>query len=142
MKYRTEKRHLAKALTWRFVGTLDSFLLTWVITDDFQAGINISSVTTITKFIWYYLHEQIWFKSSIIKATQRHVLKTLTWRIVGTTDTILFGFIIIGDPWVGLQIGLVETISKLLLYYMHERIWYKVNFGLDRRILNNVKKTE
>ena len=141
MKYSTKKRHFAKALTWRFVGTLDSFLLTWLITDDIQTGINISSVTTITKFIWYYLHEQIWFKSSIIKATQRHILKTLTWRIVGTTDTILFGFIIIGNPWVGLKIGLVETISKLLLYYMHERIWYKVNFGIDRRILKNVKKT-
>ena len=33
----------------------------------------------------------------------------------------------------GLKIGLFETISKMILYFGHEKLWYKINFGLDKR---------
>lgn len=55
----------------------------------------------------------------------RHILKTITWRIVGTIDTILLGYIITGNISTGLKIGGVELITKMLLYYIHERVWYK-----------------
>ena len=55
----------------------------------------------------------------------RHILKTITWRIVGTIDTIVLSWIITGDFKLGLKIGGVEVITKMILYYLHERVWYK-----------------
>ncbi len=77
----------------------------------------------------------ILFKDPSIK---RHVAKTVTWRIVGTVDTMLIGWLITGNPITGLKIGGIELITKMILYYFHERIWYKMNLGLPHR--NSKKK--
>jgi len=63
---------------------------------------------------------------------KRHILKTLTWRIVGTLDTILISWLITGSIEAGIGIGGAEFITKTLLYYFHERIWYKFDFGITR----------
>ena len=39
-----------------------------------------------------------------------------------TIDTILFGWFLTGNPFTGLKIGGVETISKMILYFGHEKI--------------------
>jgi uncharacterized membrane protein len=64
---------------------------------------------------------------------KRHIFKTITWRIIGTIDTILLGWFVSGDPTIGLSVGGLELISKMVLYYFHERIWYKSNFGIVKR---------
>jgi uncharacterized membrane protein len=61
---------------------------------------------------------------------KRHIAKTFTWRLVGTIDTILLGWLISGDPTIGLKVGGLELFTKMILYYFHERIWYKTKFGL------------
>ena len=63
---------------------------------------------------------------------QRHIAKTLTWRIVGTIDTMLLGWLISGDTIIGLQIGGLELFTKMILYYIHERVWYKSNYGVKK----------
>ena len=63
---------------------------------------------------------------------KRHVAKTLTWRIIGTIDTFLLSWLITGDPIVGLSIGGVEVFTKMILYYLHERTWIKINWGIQR----------
>ena len=64
---------------------------------------------------------------------KRHIAKTLTWRIIGTIDTMLIGYLITGDIKIGLSIGGIEVISKMVLYYLHERVWYKSKFGIDEK---------
>ncbi len=64
---------------------------------------------------------------------RRHILKTITWRIVGTTDTMLLGWFITGSPMVGLKISSIELLTKMFLYYFHERAWYRFNFGINNR---------
>lgn len=64
---------------------------------------------------------------------KRHILKTITWRIVGTLDTMLLGWFISGDPTVGLSIGGLEFVTKTILYYLHERAWYRYDFGVHRK---------
>ena len=127
------KRHLAKSFSWRFIGTLDTLVFAWLITGDLNEGLSISGITTFTKLVWYYLHERWWFKSSIADSNKRHIIKTFSWRGIGTLDTILFGWLITGNPFTGLKIGGIETASKMLIYFAHEKLWYKINFGLDRR---------
>jgi len=64
---------------------------------------------------------------------KRHIAKTITWRIVGTIDTILLSWLITGNLAVGLTIGGVEVMTKMILYFAHERVWYKwVKFGLKK----------
>jgi uncharacterized membrane protein len=96
-------------------------------------------ITTCTKILWYYIHERLWFKSAITNINKRHLIKTLSWRVIGTLDTIIFGWIITGNPLTGMKIGAADTISKMLLYFGHEKFWYKINYGLDKR--NKNKKT-
>ena len=62
----------------------------------------------------------------------RSILKTISWRIVGTLDTMALGWIITGDPLLGVKIGGLELITKFVLYYIHERIWLKSKYGIKK----------
>ena len=62
----------------------------------------------------------------------RTILKTISWRIVGTLDTMALGWIITGDPLLGVKIGGLELITKFDLYYIHERIWLKSKYGIKK----------
>ena len=66
-------------------------------------------------------------------SVKRHIAKTITWRMVGTVDTVILAWIVTGNPFVGLTIGGLEMITKMILYYLHERVWFKVNLGLPNR---------
>tara|TARA_B100000085_G_scaffold282896_1_gene312417 strand:+ start:444 stop:656 length:213 start_codon:yes stop_codon:yes gene_type:complete len=63
---------------------------------------------------------------------KRHIFKTITWRIVGTLDTFLLSWLITGSIKIGAAISVVEIVTKMILYYLHERAWYKLSrFGID-----------
>ncbi len=132
------KRHIAKSVTWRIIGTLDTILLAWLITGDPLTGLKIGFAEVITKMVLYYLHERVWFRirAGITKngdSKKRHIAKTITWRMVGTIDTMILAWVISGNPMVGLKVGGAEVMTKMVLYYLHERAWYKVDFGLKQR---------
>ena len=59
----------------------------------------------------------------------RSVFKAISWRIVGTLDTMALGWILTGNPIMGLKIGALELFTKFILYYVHERIWLQSKFG-------------
>lgn len=54
------------------------------------------------------------------------LLKAISWRIVGTIDTIMISFILTGKISLAVSIGGVEVITKMALYYLHERAWIKL----------------
>ena len=132
------KRHLAKTITWRLVGTLDTVVLSWIITGNPFTGLKIGASELVTKMILYYAHERVWIHLGIADSRRRHILKTITWRIIGTFDTVMLSWFITGSAQTGLQIGGVEVVTKMILYYFHERAWYRINFGLDKQ--NRAKK--
>ena len=59
----------------------------------------------------------------------RSIIKAVSWRIVGTLDTMCLGWLITGSPLIGLKIGALELITKMVLYYIHERAWLQSKFG-------------
>jgi len=61
-----------------------------------------------------------------VKAERRHILKTFTWRIIATLTTTVIAWLVTGDPMIGLKVGGIEFVIKMLLYYIHEKAWYKV----------------
>ena len=56
---------------------------------------------------------------------KRHAAKTMTWRIVATSTTVIIAWNVTGDWRVGLGVGGIEFPTKMLLYYLHERVWYR-----------------
>lgn len=142
-----QKRHIAKTISWRLVGTMDTFMLSWFVTGNPFTGLKIGLTETITKMVLYFLHERAWFKldlnRNLEKSRNRHLFKTITWRVIGTTDTVLLGWIFSGDPFTGLKIGGLELITKMLLYYLHERVWFQSNFGvIEDRELDDEEQQE
>lgn len=132
----SHKRHLAKTITWRIVGTIDTILLSWLITGNPFTGLKIGLSEVLTKMVLYYFHERAWLKIGVENSRKRHLIKTITWRMIGTLDTILLSWLITGNPETGIKIGIVEVITKMILYYLHERAWYQINFGLDKQQRN------
>ncbi len=61
--------------------------------------------------------------------TSRSIVKTISWRITGTIDTMVISFFITGNLTMALSIGTVEVFTKMVLYFGHERIWNKIKFG-------------
>tara|TARA_Y100000385_G_scaffold284301_1_gene342097 strand:+ start:3932 stop:4132 length:201 start_codon:yes stop_codon:yes gene_type:complete len=60
--------------------------------------------------------------------TQRRKIsayKTLTWRVIATADTFIISYIITGRLLFATSIASIEIITKMCLYYWHERLWDK-----------------
>ena len=71
---------------------------------------------------------------------KRHLLKTLTWRVIASTDTLLIGWFLTGSWKIGSSIACIEIVTKMLLYYFHERLWYRTKFLIKKT--NNKQKTK
>ncbi|MEM9361113.1 MAG: DUF2061 domain-containing protein [Bacteroidota bacterium] len=60
---------------------------------------------------------------------KRSIAKSVSWRIVGTLDTVLISWIITGTLSLAFSIGMVELVTKMVLYFFHERIWNRISWG-------------
>lgn len=70
-------------------------------------------------------------------------IKSVSWRIVGTLDTIIISYFITGRVTVALSIGSVEVITKTILYYFHERLWAHIHkIRINPWIKSNKKQYE
>ena len=126
-------RHALKSISWRIIGTIDTFLLSYIITGSISFGLSISGLDFFSKLLLYYFHERIWFLSKIRNANKRHILKTFSWRVVGSLTTLIIAWIVTGHQLTGFKVGFLETLTKMILYYLHEKMWYRINFGLNNR---------
>lgn len=61
----------------------------------------------------------------------RSILKTISWRTIGTLDTIAISWVLTGKVETALAIGSVELVTKMILYFGHERLWNAINFGKE-----------
>lgn len=59
----------------------------------------------------------------------RSVVKSISWRTLGTLDTMIVSYFITGSLAMAASIGSIEVVTKMILYYFHERGWNKINFG-------------
>lgn len=56
----SHSRSVIKALSWRTLGTLDTFVISWAMTGHVAMAGSIAGIEIVTKIAWYYLHERIW----------------------------------------------------------------------------------
>jgi len=148
-------RSLAKAFSWRAVGTLDTLILSYVLitylgplvgmdpeasnAEILETASYIALAEVATKLVLYYLHERFWVKlgwgvtmedGKRRDTHKRTATKTTTWRVLASLDTILLAFIFTGNIATAISIGGFEVITKLFLYYFHERVWARLPFGI------------
>ena len=153
------KRHITKALSWRIIASVDTWIIGWFLityageitlfnnnlepkikNNAVKAATAITFLELTTKTLLYYIHERVWYKLgwSNINQKYRHLIKTFSWRLIGAIDTILLVFIVFyfmfsstqGAAAVAISMFSIEVITKMFLYYFHERMWFISNWGV------------
>jgi len=141
----TPFRSVTKGVSWRIFASIDTFFLSWfILGNPIHAG-SIAGLEILTKILLYFLHERFWniipFGRGLTGkvAHWRSLIKGITWRFVGSIDTVLLSWFISGKILSSIKIGGTEIITKILLFYIHERIWVKIKWGRvfeEKMILN------
>lgn len=58
----------------------------------------------------------------------RSLSKAITWRVTGTIDTFIISWIITGQALLASGIALTEILTKIILFWAHERIWNRISW--------------
>jgi uncharacterized membrane protein len=61
-------------------------------------------------------------------------MKAVTWRIIGSLDTMVVSYLVTGRLTLAFAIGSVEVFTKMILYYAHERAWNKIQLGRNSQL--------
>ena len=61
--------------------------------------------------------------------TVRSLAKAISWRITGTIDTFLISWLITGHVLLATGIAFTEIMTKVFLFWLHERVWNKIDWG-------------
>ena len=72
----------------------------------------------------------------------RSIVKGATWRIIGTLDTIFLSFIFTGKIEKALKIGFIELFTKIFLFWLHERVWFKLPLGIEEITENGITQNK
>ncbi len=64
-----------------------------------------------------------------LETHMRSIVKALTWRVLATAITFSVAWIVLGKVGKAAEIGLLDTLIKLGVYYSHERTWNRLQFG-------------
>ena len=123
-------RSLAKAVSWRIIGTLDTFIWSLLITKQAIAAGSIASTETVTKIGLFYLHERAW--RLFVWAPHSHarsLAKAVSWRFIGSLDTFILSMIFTGRLRYAVSIASAEALTKIVLFYLHERAWRMIRWG-------------
>lgn len=67
----------------------------------------------------------------------RSAIKTISWRTIGTIDTMVISYFVTGNLIWAVSIGSIEVFTKMILYYFHERAWDTTNFGRTKMVKND-----
>lgn len=136
----SKKRHILKTFTWRVIATSTTFILTLIFFRDDPNATSKASwvavVETTIKMLLYYYHERVWFNFKIrVKSAIRHIMKTFSWRVIASASTFLIAWMFFRDDPSAVEkatgIALVESVLKMLFYYLHERAWHRSKYGLE-----------
>ena len=61
---------------------------------------------------------------------KRHLAKALTYRVFGSAGTAAIAYFATGDARIGVAVGVIDSVAKIGIYYLHERVWYRIRWGV------------
>jgi len=59
----------------------------------------------------------------------RSLVKAVSYRVLGSAATAMIAFVFTHKPMLSLGVGVADMVTKIGLYYLHERIWERIHFG-------------
>ncbi|WP_324025531.1 DUF2061 domain-containing protein [Maribacter sp. BPC-D8] len=59
----------------------------------------------------------------------RSIAKAFSWRVIGTIDTLIISYLLTGEFSVAASIASIDFVTKMILYFFHERFWNLVKWG-------------
>lgn len=65
------------------------------------------------------------FMTSEQESVKKGIAKTVTWRIIATLTTMMLVLIFTRQIELALTVGVLETVTKTIFYFAHERLWSK-----------------
>jgi uncharacterized membrane protein len=65
----------------------------------------------------------------VVHERRRSLAKTVVYRLLSLALTVLVAFVVLRDAATALDLGLIATAAKLVVYYLHERLWARVEWG-------------
>lgn len=68
----------------------------------------------------------------MIDTNSRSIAKTISWRLTGSFSTFMISYLILGSFSIAGSIAVIQIVANTLLYYLHERVWNKVNWGRSK----------
>ncbi len=130
----TTQRSLVKAFSWRLIGSLDTFFISLIVTGKALIAAPIAVSEVMTKIILYFFHERIWNiipwgRNQLKSSPIRSLVKSISWRTLGTIDTIILSYFFTGNIYHAFSIGGIELFTKIALYFIHERVWAQIKWG-------------
>ena len=144
-------RSILKSISWRVLGSIDTIILATLLTGGLLGtATKIGIAEVLTKTVLYFLHERIWSYADFgqrdhispryrkghalhrkaSEGIRRSAAKTASWRILASLDTTLLSWLFTGSIAIAAAIGGLEILTKLFLYFLHERLWARLRIGL------------
>lgn len=59
----------------------------------------------------------------------RSIVKAVSWRVVGTLDTLIVSYLLTGEIALATSIASIDFVTKMILYFFHERVWNRIKWG-------------
>lgn len=59
----------------------------------------------------------------------RSIAKAISWRVIGTLDTLVISYLLTGEVAIAASIASIDFVTKMFLYFFHERLWNNINWG-------------
>ena len=136
----TKNRSILKTISYRIVGFINTFLISFFVISygsenfDTISPLYVALIVLILKMITYYIHERVWNSFKYGRINQkvirlRSFFKALTWRLAASTITFFSAIFITSNLDWTKSIIIYEIMSGLLIYYIHERVWNKTQWG-------------
>lgn len=69
----------------------------------------------------------------------RSFVKAISWRVLATLITFSIAYFLTGETVIALEIGFLDLIIKLIVYFIHERVWGKIKLGKKLHPLEDIK---
>jgi uncharacterized membrane protein len=146
-------RSVIKGASWRAVGTMDTIFLSFIFTGKINTALSIGAVEVFTKIFLFYLHERVWMrlgfgtKTTIqngvevkTEAHYRSFIKGISWRAIGSLDTFWIALVVnhhaVHATQTAFYIAATEIVTKVALFWLHERAWMRVNWGAATERIN------
>ncbi len=68
----------------------------------------------------------------LVESKRRSLAKAVSWRVIASITTAVITWGLTGAPTLAVKVGLLDSATKLFGYFLHERLWARIKFGLAK----------